>query len=80
MDAVNKFDVFTHYNVDKYMTSDGLVVHPDYRRIGIAKHLFTVIEDVCKKLNISVISAVFTSDWSNTIADQFKCDTNVEFK
>lgn len=79
-DVVFNFNVFEHYNVDKYLYSDGVVVHLKYRRLGIAKQFFMIEKEICEKLGITVTSSVCTSDWSNAVADKLNYDTNAEFR
>lgn len=65
---VMDYNIFEKYGVDKYLTSEGLVVNPDYRRRGIARRLLEVRKDICAKNNLKVTSTIFTTKASNKLA------------
>ncbi|XP_031616759.1 uncharacterized protein LOC116336780 [Contarinia nasturtii] len=64
------FDVFSTYNVDYYLTSDGIIVHPDYRGRKIGEKMLRAREAICRKHSIEVTSSVFSSISSNIIAER----------
>lgn len=70
------FDLFEHYSVDKYLSSAGLLVTPNYRGRHIGEKFLMVREAICKEFGIKLTSTLFTSDFSNRIADKvgFKLD------
>ncbi|XP_031641118.1 uncharacterized protein LOC116352560 [Contarinia nasturtii] len=70
MADVFDFDVFSTYNVDYYLSSDGILVHPDYRGRKIGEKMLRAREAICRKHDIEVTSSVFTSDSSNIIAER----------
>ncbi|XP_031638038.1 uncharacterized protein LOC116350391 [Contarinia nasturtii] len=66
--TVQRFNVFEKYGVKRYLSSDGLVVRPEYRHRGIASQLLGVRKMICAKYNLKLTSTVFTSDASNALA------------
>lgn len=62
------YDVCGEYDVDKYLDSDGLVVLPAYRGLGISTKLLKARKGICKKYDIHVSSSTFSSDVSNKAA------------
>lgn len=63
-----KFDIFTEYEVDYYLSSDGILVHPDYRGRNIGVKMLKARKEICIKYGIEVTSTIFTSNASNAIA------------
>jgi GNAT superfamily N-acetyltransferase len=57
----HQFDVFEHYNVDKYMTAFGLSVSKLYRRRGIATEILKARVPLGRAFGIKVTSTVFTA-------------------
>lgn len=41
-DMVNSYEVMKAFKMEKYFVDRGVVVHPDYRGLGIAQELFKV--------------------------------------
>lgn len=74
--AYEDFDPFEHYNVDKYLSSVGLVVSTKYRGRNIGEQFLQVRRVFCKEFGVKLTSTAFTSDFSNRIADKvgFKPD------
>ncbi|CAG9810679.1 unnamed protein product [Chironomus riparius] len=64
----NEADIFGKYNIDKYLTSMGLCVNPDYRLRGIATELLKVRPQIMKNLDLTVSVTTFTSLGSQTAA------------
>lgn len=81
MDAMfllyENFEPFTHYNVDKYLGSVGLVVSSRYRGRAIGEHFLQTRRNFCNEFGIKLTSTAFTSNFSNRIADKvgFKPNT-----
>ncbi|XP_031621772.1 uncharacterized protein LOC116339844 [Contarinia nasturtii] len=75
MEFVN-FDVCDKYKVKEYMSSAGLLVHPDYRGRKIAEHLLIARKIVCENAGIQVTSTIFSADASNHIADKVGFELN----
>lgn len=75
------FDAFEHYGVHEYLGSAGLVVDSRYRGRGIGEEFLRVRRAVCKEFGIKLTSTVFTSDFSNRIADKvgFKLDVGLRY-
>ena len=61
----NKFDIYSHYEVDQYLYGVGLCVKQAYRGRGIATELLRARESLLKTINLTITSALFT-----TIASQ----------
>ncbi|XP_026754447.2 uncharacterized protein LOC113514555 [Galleria mellonella] len=61
-------DVFTTYNVDKYLTAYGLVVAPEWRGCNVGKELLQARVPLCKALGLKVTATVFTAAASQTVA------------
>jgi len=61
-------DIFNKFNVDKYLTSMGLCVNPDYRGRGIATELLKVRPQIMKNLGFSLSVTTFTSLGSQSAA------------
>lgn len=59
--VIEKFDVFSHYNVDRYLYGNGLCVHADYRGRGIATKLLEARLSLLKALDLRVTSTLFTT-------------------
>lgn len=61
-------DIFGKYNVDKYLTSMGLCVKPEYRGRGIATELLKVRPKIMENLGLTLSVTTFTSLGSQTAA------------
>lgn len=64
------FDTCEHYGVDKYMSSMGLIVTENYRGRGLGEHFLNTRRAFCNEFGIKLSSTVFTSNFSNRIADK----------
>lgn len=64
------FDTCQHYDVDKYLTSLGLIVVEKYRGRGIGEHFLRTRKAFCEAFGIKLTSTLFTSNYSNRIADK----------
>lgn len=75
------FDLFEHYGVDKYLSSAGLLVTPNYRGRHIGEQFLVTREAICKEFGIKLTATVFTSDYSNRSADKvgFKLDASLSY-
>lgn len=82
INAIKKFDVFSKYNVDRYLASNGLVVDEAHRGRKIGEQLVRARQAVCEKYNLKVASTIFTSDASNAIADKigYELDGGIRYK
>lgn len=63
-------DPFQLVNSDIYMDDFGLVVAPEYYGLGLGFHLFSCIPVVCETMNIPGSVNVFTSPFSQSIAEK----------
>ncbi|XP_055310841.1 uncharacterized protein LOC129573786 [Sitodiplosis mosellana] len=70
------FDTYEHYDVDEYLTSFGLVVDRKYRDRRIGEQFLRSRKPFCEAFGIKLTSTIFTSNFSNKIADNvgFKLD------
>lgn len=70
------FDPFKQYAVDMYLDSQAIAVNKRYRGRGIAEQFLRCSEIICKEFEINLTSTIFTSDFSNRVADKvgFKLD------
>ncbi|KAJ8707873.1 hypothetical protein PYW07_011550 [Mythimna separata] len=66
--AEELLDVFQHYNVDKYMTSSGLTVLPEYRGQNIGAKFIEARTPLCAALGIKAAATVFTASASQVLA------------
>ncbi|CAH0579393.1 unnamed protein product [Chrysodeixis includens] len=60
-DMVNSYEVIKAFKMEKYFIDRGVVVHPDYRGLGIAQELFKVRRMQCKEHGIPIHGAWMTS-------------------
>lgn len=67
---ITRFDVFTEYNVSKYLGSDGMAVLPGYRGRGIGEKLLRCRRKISKKHGMKVTSSIFTNEISNRVAEK----------
>lgn len=74
------FDPFKQYGVDKYLDSQAIAVNKKYRGRGIAEQFLKCSKQICKEFEIKLTSTIFTSDFSNRIADKigFKLDKAIK--
>lgn len=70
------FDTYKHYGVDRYLTSFGLVVDPKYRGRRIGEQFLRSRKPFCEAFGIKLTSTVFTSNFSNKIADNIGFELN----
>lgn len=72
----DNFDTFEHYGVDKYLSAAGLAVSPAYRGRGFGLEFLKIRKSFCNDFGIKLTSTIFTSTFSNRIADEagFKLD------
>ncbi|XP_031626945.1 uncharacterized protein LOC116343167 isoform X2 [Contarinia nasturtii] len=73
----NGFNVFEHYGVSEYLRGSGMVVSSDYRGRGIGKKLVECREIVCKDHGLTITSSLFTTKYSNKIANDCGFETNI---
>lgn len=68
-----------HYNADKYLTSAGLIVSSKYRGRCVGEHLLRARDAFCQQFDIKLTTTIFTSAYSNRIADKtgFKLDKSI---
>lgn len=66
--ASSHFDVFKHYQVDSYMSADGLCVNADYTGRGVATELLRARVPILKALGLSVTASSFSTMGSQTAA------------
>lgn len=50
--TIQAVDIFTKYNVDKYLSAFGLSIAPKYRGRGIAKYILRARVPLCKEVGI----------------------------
>lgn len=55
-------NIFKKYGLVKYMTSEGLSVHSEYRDRGIAEYLLLAMDFLCRERSIQVIASDFVSN------------------
>ena len=67
------FDVYQHYNVDRYVSSLGLSVNTKYRGRGIATQLLLARIPLCKAIGVKLTTTTFTG-----VASQ-KCAAKIGF-
>ncbi|XP_031636532.1 uncharacterized protein LOC116349302 [Contarinia nasturtii] len=72
----DNFDIYEHYGVDYYMNGAGLAVAQKYRGRGIGLEFLKTRKSFCNMFRIELTSTIFTSSFSNNIADKagFKLD------
>lgn len=63
-----QFNAFKHYNISKYLTDYGLLVHPDYRKLGIATEMLKARIPMMKELGIELTVSDFTGTGSQLAA------------
>lgn len=63
-----QFNPFEHYKVSKYLTDYGLLVHPDYRKLGIATEMLKARIPMMKELGIELTASDFTGTGSQLAA------------
>ncbi|KAL0858927.1 hypothetical protein ABMA27_011352 [Loxostege sticticalis] len=63
-------NIFDHYGVDKYLTSSGLTVLPEFRGQNIGARIFAAREPLCKALGIEAAATVFTAVPSQVLASK----------
>lgn len=73
---ISGFDVFEHYGVSEYLKGSDIFVLPEYRALSIGKKLVESWELICKQHNLKVASSVFTTQFSNKIADDCGFEEN----
>jgi len=63
-----EIEIFKKFNVDKYLTSLGLYVNPDYRSRGIAKELLKVRPQIMRNLGLTLTVTTFSAIGSQKAA------------
>ena len=63
-----EIDIFTNFNVDKYLTSLGLCVNPEYRYRGIAQELLKTRPQIMKNLGLTLTVTTFSAIGSQKAA------------
>jgi GNAT superfamily N-acetyltransferase len=66
--AENQFDIFKTFNVNSYLTSYALLVHPSYRSRGIATEILKARVPFMKLLGMNVSATLFSSIGSQVAA------------
>ena len=61
-------NITEEFNVDKCFKDYGLVVRPEYRRLGIGYELFKTMEEMAKIFKIPAAVIVFNNDKSQALA------------
>lgn len=76
------FDTFEHYQVDKYLSSTGIIVSHEYRGRRIGEQFLRARKPFCEAFDIKVTVDIFTSNFSNANADKigFQLDKSLRCK
>lgn len=59
--VVNAFDIFGHYNVNKFVYAYGLCVKPEYRRCGIATEILKARGPLMRAIDAQLTTTVFST-------------------
>lgn len=75
------FDTFDHYDVDKYLSSTGIVVFEEYRGRGIGEQFLRARKPFCQTFGIKLTVDIFTSNFSNANSDKigFQLDKSLKY-
>jgi GNAT superfamily N-acetyltransferase len=73
----DRFNVFEHYKVDKYLAAFGLLIHPDYRGRGIGTELLKARTPLMKVLDLEVTLTAFSGIVSQSTARKAGFQDNV---
>ncbi|KAJ6629960.1 hypothetical protein Bhyg_17573 [Pseudolycoriella hygida] len=74
--VLEQFDVFEHYQVDRYMSAYGLSVLPNYRRRGIGLKMLEARKYLGKACGIKLTSNIFSSAASQKLAEKAGFEKN----
>lgn len=74
------FNTFEFYGVDKYLSSAGLAVDSKYRGRSIGEQFLRIRKEICEEFDIKLTSTIFTSDFSNRIADNVGFTVNTTIR
>ena len=77
----DQFDVFTNFNVDRFLYAFGLCVNPKYRGCGIATEMLKARAPILRALGMKVTSTAFTGIGSQIAAAKagYNVDLEVEY-
>lgn len=59
--VVNAFDIFGHYNVDKFVYAYGLCVKPEFRRCGIATEILKARGPLMRSIGAQLTTTIFST-------------------
>lgn len=76
--ALDQFNIFDFYKVDKYITAFGLSVNRKYRGRGIGEHILKARIPLGKALGVQVTSTIFSSIASQKSASNAGFELNYE--
>lgn len=71
------FDVYSHYNVERYISSLGLSVNTKYRGRGIATQLLLARVPLCKAVGVQITTTTFTGIASQKCAEKVGFEENL---
>lgn len=74
----NQFNIFKHYNVDRYLTAYGLGINHRYRGRGIATEILKARIPMCRAFGIQVTSTNFTAIGSQKAAAKVGFESNLD--
>ena len=66
--AEKQFDIFQHFQVESYLTSYALHIHPNHRGKGLATHILKARIPFMEKLDVNISATVFSSIGSQKAA------------
>lgn len=75
---VDQFNVFDHYNVDKYLSGIGCLVNRKYRGRGIGGQILRARVPLAKAISVSLTSTIFTATNSQKQAEKAGFELNYE--
>lgn len=64
------YDVFEHYDVDRFLHTNAILVTPQYRGRGIGEQLFKLNQKICTEFGLKLALVVLTSNTANNIAEK----------
>ncbi|RVE50543.1 hypothetical protein evm_004770 [Chilo suppressalis] len=76
--ALYCYDVVKEHKVDKYYEDLGIVVHPDFRRLGIAKEFVRTRRLICKLDDVSMTGAWMTAFGTQKAGESDRWETVYE--
>ncbi len=77
-----KFDPFEIFKTDTYLHEWGICVTPEYRGLNIGLSILNSLEFIAKAFNLSGTMIMFTSNYSQNIAERagFKLYNEIVYK